>query len=570
MRIERRKIRPVHVRDIDKEVVLELLLSEKCSLGAGVSVIPILGMGILMLIVTKTILKLVTAESCDDNDLNFLQVKLKEKLNGKKYTVILDDLWNANYHDWTILLAPFLVGALGSRIVITTRNQEVSSTTGTIPAYHLQVLSNDACLSLFTQHALGACDFNAHTNLQDIGEEVVKRCKGLPLAAKTLGGLLRTKRDRNEWEDILKSKICDIPKDYEFEKEQLVLLWIAEGLVQAVEGDKQMEDLGSEYFQELLSRKRQCFELKELGSLLHLRGTLVISQLENALETRDERDAKLIKNPNLTAILFLEWSGNLDELQDRTCELGILDMLHPNKIENCKKCTSLPPVGQLPLLKQLFIEGMVSVKNVGHEFYGGSCSQSFESLETLSFKDMTEWENWSPIGEFPHLCELSIKNCPKLLGNLPNHLPLLKKFLVDECEQLMVSISSFLELCELQIEGTKGVVCRSKVDFSSLKSKFLSTISEFTCPIKGLILEGLTHVEDLAIENCEELMPLWSNDMGLLQPLPCLQVLKFYNCPKLVSLVAEEVKEQPQPGLPSTLKEIYISYCNGMESLPKQ
>lgn len=65
--------------------------------------------------------------------------------------------------------------------------------------------------------------------------------------------------------------------------------------------------------------------------MLHLRGTLVISQLENALETRDERDAKLIKNPNLTAILFLEWSGNLDELQDRTCELGILDMLHPNK-----------------------------------------------------------------------------------------------------------------------------------------------------------------------------------------------------------------------------------------------
>ncbi|GLT70859.1 hypothetical protein SLA2020_429130 [Shorea laevis] len=80
--------------------------------------------------VTKTILKSVTSESCDDNDLNLLQVKLKEKLSGKKFLVVLDDLWNENYNDWTILRAPFEAGAPGSAIVITTRNQKVSSTDG--------------------------------------------------------------------------------------------------------------------------------------------------------------------------------------------------------------------------------------------------------------------------------------------------------------------------------------------------------------------------------------------------------------------------------------------------------
>jgi hypothetical protein len=63
------------------------------------------------------------------------------------------------------------------------------------------------------------------------------------------------------------------------------------------------------------------------------------------------------------------------------------------------------------------------------------------------------------------------------------------------------------------------------------------------------------------IANCEELTPLWSNDVGLLKPLPCLSYMEVDNCQKLVSLVAEEAKEQSQQGMPSTR--------NDMKSLPK-
>jgi hypothetical protein len=911
----------VYGRDKDKEDVLELLLDEKWD-DAGVSVIPILGMGGIgkttlaqllfndenvqsffdlkawacvsedfdVVRVTKTILKSVTYESCEDNDLNLLQVKLKEKLKGKKFLVVLDDLWNENYDDWIILRAPFLAGAPGSRIIITTRNERVSSTTGTIQTHHLQVLSNDACLSLFTQHALGASDFSADRTLQDIGEKIVEKCQGLPLAAKTLGGLLRTTRDRVEWEEVLKSKIWDIsekssgilpalmlsyhhlpshlkrcfaycsifPKGYEFEEEKLVLLWMAEGLIQSREGDKQMEDLGSNYFRALLSRsffqqsnikesqfdtmwsrrlglylnqssmkksrfvmhdlindlaqrvardicfrmedriggsdgsklprkarhssylgarydgiekfkaffelkclrtflplmlpapwgcylthnvplqllpkllylrvlslngycivelpdsigdlkhlryldlsytlirglpkstttlynlqtliledcsylkelpsklwnlvnlhhlnilnanmlkemppqigkltylhtlsnlivgKDNYFILKELGSLLHLRGTLIISQLENATEPKYGSGDKLIEMPALTA-LHLEWSVNVDDSQDRTSELDTLNMLHPNKslkeltiksyggtkfptwlrgdslphvvllrIENCKKCTSLPPVGQLPSLKHLFIEGMTSVKNVGVEFYGKGSSQPFRSLEILHFKNMKEWENWSPNvgfphllelyivncpkleklaigpspslkvlsiermasvknlpnGEFPHLSDLYISYCPKLLGELPNHLPSLKNVEIRACEGLRISISSFL----------KEVWCSSEADFSLLMSNSLSRIPEFTFPTERLIFD----VEVLDFHGCKEMTDLSSNMLALLQRLPSLRVLTFYSCPKLVSLVAE-VKEKPQRSFPSTLREISIINCKALESLP--
>ncbi|KAF5446021.1 hypothetical protein F2P56_031685 [Juglans regia] len=48
---------------------------------------------------------------------------------------------------------------------------------------------------------------------------------------------------------------CSIfPKDYEFEEKQLVLLWMAEGLIQSQQEEKEMEELGMEYFRNLLSR----------------------------------------------------------------------------------------------------------------------------------------------------------------------------------------------------------------------------------------------------------------------------------------------------------------------------
>ncbi|MED6140870.1 hypothetical protein PIB30_097626, partial [Stylosanthes scabra] len=121
--------------------------------------------------------------------------------------------------------------------------------------------------------------------LESIGRNIVEKCKGLPLAVKTLGGLLRNKGDVGDWQKILESEIWELPEDgseivpalrvsyyylpshlkrcfvycslfpedYQFDKVELILLWMAEGLLRPMENNT-FENLGSEYFDELVER----------------------------------------------------------------------------------------------------------------------------------------------------------------------------------------------------------------------------------------------------------------------------------------------------------------------------
>ncbi|XP_022717256.1 putative disease resistance RPP13-like protein 1 [Durio zibethinus] len=252
--------------------------------------------------ITKSILKFITpSEACDDNDFGLLQVRIKEKLSGKKFLLVLDDIWDMSYNEWTILRSPF---GVGTKIIVTTRFQSVSSNMVTVKAFHLDKLSHVHCLSIFTQHALGARDFNGHLEFKDVGDNIVKRCGGLPLAAKVIGGLLRTTRDWGAWEKIYESEIwefpedrcgivpalrlsychlpphlkqcfayCSIlPKDYEFEEEEIILLWRAEGLLQQKAGS-QCGDFGSRCFRDLVSRS--FFQMSNKGKSLFVMHDLI-------------------------------------------------------------------------------------------------------------------------------------------------------------------------------------------------------------------------------------------------------------------------------------------------------
>ncbi|XP_039163187.1 putative disease resistance RPP13-like protein 1 [Eucalyptus grandis] len=305
-------------REKEEAELLELLIGEVGNSDAGLSIVPIVGMGDVgktamaqrlyndpkmnsyferkawvcvsdvfdVLDITKTILQSITGLPCEGNDLNRLQVKLKDDLSGKKFLVVLDDVWNEKYGEWTSLLKPFEVGAKGSKIIITTHNHPVVSITGASP-YPLKELSVDNCTNLLAYHALEARNFERHSHLEIVGKKIAEKCRGLPLAAKISGGLLRNKENPDEWEDILNNKIWDVasakndevlpalklsyvhlpsylkrcftycaifPKDYEFERDELVLLWMAVGFLDGRKAKENILRSGRKYFDELVSR----------------------------------------------------------------------------------------------------------------------------------------------------------------------------------------------------------------------------------------------------------------------------------------------------------------------------
>ncbi|XP_006340234.1 putative disease resistance RPP13-like protein 1 isoform X2 [Solanum tuberosum] len=293
--------------------LIDLLLSEDAS-GGNLTVVPIVGMGgagktTLAKVVyndekvkdhfglkawycvsepydafriTKGLLQEIGSfDSKNDGNFNQLQVKLKEGLKGKKFLVVLDDVWNDDYNEWDNLRNVFVQGDVGSKIIVTTRKESVAKMMcADRCAITVGTLSKDDSWALFKRHAL---ENREHSELEEVGKKIADKCKGLPLALKALAGVLRGKSEVDEWRNILRSEIWDqqscwngtlpalmlsyndlpphlkrcfafcaiYPKDYEFCKDQAIYLWIANGLV------KQF-CLGNEYFDEL--RSRSLFE----------------------------------------------------------------------------------------------------------------------------------------------------------------------------------------------------------------------------------------------------------------------------------------------------------------------
>ena len=149
--------------------------------------------------ITKTILKAIDPTISDENDLNLLQLKLKEKLNRKKFLLVLDDVWNENYTNWDMLQTLFVVGHYGSKIIVTTWSDKVASIMRSNHTHHLEQLSFEDCWMLFAKHAFKNEESSLHPKLEEIGKEIAKKCKGLILATKTLGGALYLELRTKEW-----------------------------------------------------------------------------------------------------------------------------------------------------------------------------------------------------------------------------------------------------------------------------------------------------------------------------------------------------------------------------------
>ncbi|KAB1224940.1 putative disease resistance RPP13-like protein 1 [Morella rubra] len=308
--------------------------------------------------------------------------------------------------------------------------------------------------------------------------------------------------------------------------------------------------------------KENGVKIGELGKLPNLRGTLSIKKLKNVVNAKDAFEARL-KDKKYLEDLSLEWGyGITEDTKGVRCVLEKLaphsnlkklqvlnyggtrfpDWLGDNSfcnmvsvsLQNCEHCCILPPLGQLPALKHLSIEGFDEVVTVGPEFYGNS-SQPFPTLKTLRFSWMPAWEEWCSLGvedecrrAFPHLQELHIESCQSLIAGLPKHLPSLRKLVIEYCEQLVSPLPRASAIRELEL-----IKCDMVVLF------------ELPHTLHSLKIKG----SQVVVESLLEAMSI--------QIQACPRRLDISDCPSLVSF--------PGSCLPTTLSFLSIKNCENLQ-----
>ncbi|KAK1297650.1 putative disease resistance protein RGA3 [Acorus calamus] len=221
----------------------------------------------------------------------------------KRFFLVLDDVWSGRV--WEDCLRVLLqTSADDSRILVTTRNELVARQMNTVYFHHVKLLSTQDGETMLCKMVFGDREVGEIQNLRDIGMKIVDKCSGLPLAIKTIGGVLRMKdASEREWEKVLFSEAwsstelpngimpalylsyedlpphlkqcfvyCSLfPEDHVFLRGLLVQYWIAEGFIEKRE-DQEMEDLAEDYYRELVKRsllQAEVYFYDEGGCRMH-------------------------------------------------------------------------------------------------------------------------------------------------------------------------------------------------------------------------------------------------------------------------------------------------------------
>ncbi|XP_027082330.2 putative disease resistance protein RGA3 [Coffea arabica] len=305
----------------------------------------------------KLILVQLTKEKVKVDDRNVIVGEIQNQLEGKRYFLVLDDVWDDNQALWDDFFTT-LKGLNPTNVswcLVTTRLGPVAHSVSRVlrmmenERYPLGKLPDDHCWSIVKEKVVGGEE--EPDELKAIKERVIKRCDGLPLAASVIGGLLSLKR-KEEWRSILENRLSSLsgdgdgvmqilkfsfdnlpspyikkcfaywsifPKDTEMRGDKLIELWMAEGFLQAdINSQMMMEEIGMNclriLLQSLLFEETRSYEETHYYKLHDLVHDLAES-MSKSTKVINNGDAQIIDNSNQIRYLAVDSAGGREDTE---------------------------------------------------------------------------------------------------------------------------------------------------------------------------------------------------------------------------------------------------------------
>jgi hypothetical protein len=449
--------------------------------------------------------------------MEILQCQLRANIDGKRYLLVLDDVWNENRGAWLDLEKLLSGGLKGSKVLITTRSKRVAEITCTLPPYLLGGLSVSNSWDLFKRMAFKDGEEPENAKFVEIGREIIKKCAQVPLAIKSIGSLLYFKNSEADWlyfknnelykitqhdnsifpilklsYDRLPSQLkqcfafCSLfPKDYTIEVEVLIQLWIAQGFIHWSDRTRCLEDVGREYFIDLLWRSFfQDIQRDEYGDIKRCKMHDLIHDLAQSVAG----DECIISNPSAEKVV------------ERNIHVAFGSLYSLSDIPT--------PLLKAQKMRTLFLH--IPSNKSGYD----RLILSFKCLRALN------------------LNRSDIKKVPNSIGKL-KHLRYLDLSWNPYIKLLPASITKLLNLQTLRLEGCMG-------------------LKELPEDLKNLI--SLRHL-DLSRSESIELLP------ASITKLQNLQTLRLEKCTRLKEL-PEDITNL------ISLRHLVLKGCKGLTHMP--
>ncbi|PKI34593.1 hypothetical protein CRG98_044987 [Punica granatum] len=583
---------------------------------------------------------------------------LGEELGGKKFLLVLDDVWNEDRSKWLELQGFLMNGAKGSKILVTTRTHRVAKTMA-LTYHELRGLSENESLSLLMRMAMKQEHEWKNQNLEMIAKEILKKCAGVPLAIKTIGRLLLFSRNTEEdWSNFKKNDISRIsqeegdimptlklsydflpshlkqcfaycslfPKDFELEPRELVHLWMAQGFIKLQGSKKTLEEVGQDYFMELLSRSFfQDIKEDMYGNIVRCKMHDLMHDLAQYVVgddciTVDSSHVKTFpegaRHVSILATEDYEWNGferdrrvrslllmapepgvvyevfpRSTAVMDWRIEIGHLDVscfsnlraLHIRHVSI--KCTHLPPLDHLPSLKRISLRHLGKLEWIELlESCATPHSTSFPSLEEIQLEFLKEFKGW----ERGRMKRVNIMTEQEEEEQGEDDLFMLPRF-SDKVKFSLTNCPRFSCMHGRHLQLLKDVTVRPNpwtVTLSrSVSSIYLSAVTSLTIykmeDVEHLPVElfrSLPSLASLVISECHHLKSL--SGRAIHQYLPALESLEISYCEELdLSMEIDDnddcggggegiIHLQQQRQVHRKLRRITISHVHKTESLP--